>query len=123
MKVAAIDAFTPRGTIDRLYFAAYAGDPATSTVGPIGDAFWTIDLVPDQLAYHGHIHMLIGMDAAGRLTGVIVDRHAEPYGDSSIDPPGCAAQFRGKEHPRPVRGRRRHRRRFPCQIHGACCGA
>ena len=29
-------AFTPRGTADPLYLAAYAGDPATPTVQPIG---------------------------------------------------------------------------------------
>ena len=40
--------------------------------------------------------MLIGMDTAGRLTGVIVDRHTEPYGDFSIEPPGFGAQFKGK---------------------------
>lgn len=40
--------------------------------------------------------MLIGMDTAGRLTGVIVDRHTEPYGDFSIEPPAFGAQFKGK---------------------------
>jgi transcriptional regulator of nitric oxide reductase len=89
-------AFTPRGTSDPLYFSAYAVDPATPRARPIGYAFWTIDLVPEQLGYHGHIHMLIGMDTAGRLTGVIVDRHTEPYGDFSIEPPRFGAQFKGK---------------------------
>jgi NosR/NirI family transcriptional regulator, nitrous oxide reductase regulator len=89
-------AFTPRGTMDPLYFAAYAVDPASPRARPIGYAFWTTDLVPEQLGYHGHIHMLIGMDTAGRLTGVIVDRHTEPYGDFSIEPPPFGAQFKGK---------------------------
>ena len=89
-------AFTPRGTADPLYFSAYVVDPAAPRARPIGYAFWTTDLVPEQLGYHGHIHMLIGMDTAGRLTGVIVDRHTEPYGDFSIEPPRFGAQFKGK---------------------------
>ena len=89
-------AFTPRGTVDPLYFSAYAVDPATPRARPIGYAFWTTDLVPEQLGYHGHIHMLVGMDTVGRLTGVIVDRHTEPYGDFSIEPPAFGAQFKGK---------------------------
>jgi transcriptional regulator of nitric oxide reductase len=88
--------FTPRGTSDPLYFSAYAVDPASPRARPIGYAFWTTDLVPEQLGYHGHIHILIGMDTAGRLTGVIVDRHTEPYGDFSIEPPEFGAQFKGK---------------------------
>ena len=89
-------AFTPRGTADPLYFSAFDADPATPRARPIGYAFWTTDLVPEQLGYHGHIHKLIGMDTAGRLTGVIVDRHTEPYGDFSVEPPAFGAQFKGK---------------------------
>ena len=89
-------AFTPRGTVDPLYFTAFDAEPSTPRARPIGYAFWTPDLVAEQLGYHGHIHMLIGMDTAGRLTGVIVDRHTEPYGDFSIEPPAFAAQFKGK---------------------------
>jgi transcriptional regulator of nitric oxide reductase len=89
-------AFTPRGTVDPLYFAAFDADPATPRARPIGYAFWTTDLVPEQLGYHGHIHMLIGMDTTGRLTGVIVDRHTEPYGDFSVEPPSFGGQFKGK---------------------------
>ena len=89
-------AFTPRGTVDPLYFSAFDAEPATSRARPIGYAFWTTDLVPEQLGYHGHIHMLIGMDTAGRLTGVIVDRHTEPYGDFSVEPPAFGAQFKSK---------------------------
>ena len=89
-------AFTPRGTADPLYFTAFDAEPSTPRARPIGYAFWTPDLVAEQLGYHGHIHMLIGMDTAGRLTGVIVDRHTEPYGDFSIEPPAFGAQFKGK---------------------------
>jgi transcriptional regulator of nitric oxide reductase len=89
--------FTQRGERDPLYFTAYAADP-TRTPGakPIGWAFWTIDLVPGELGYHGHIHMLIGMNRQGRLTGVIVDRNTEPYGDISINLPEFPLQFKGK---------------------------
>jgi transcriptional regulator of nitric oxide reductase len=90
-------AFTPRGDADPLYFTAYAEDPKTRRgARPIGYAFWTSDLVPGELGYHGHIHMLIGMDTRGRLTGVIVDWHTEPYGEISIERPEFAVQFKGK---------------------------
>jgi transcriptional regulator of nitric oxide reductase len=89
-------AFTPRGTVDPLHFKAYASDPNKAGAKPIGYAFWTTDLIPEQLGYHGHIHMLIGMDTRGRLTGVIVDRNTEPYGDISIEKPEFAAFFPGK---------------------------
>jgi transcriptional regulator of nitric oxide reductase len=89
--------FTPRGEKDPLYFTAYSGDPArTPGMRPLGWAFWTIDLVPGELGYHGHIHMLIGMDTRGRITGVIVDRNTEPYGDVSINRPEFPLQFKGK---------------------------
>jgi len=90
-------AFTPRGEKDPIYFTAYAVDPAKSPgARPIGWAFWTIDLVPAELGYHGHIHMLIGMNPQGRLTGVIMDRNTEPYGDISINLPQFPVQFKGK---------------------------
>jgi transcriptional regulator of nitric oxide reductase len=90
-------AFTPRGDRDPLYVTAYAADPSKAPAArPIGWAFWTTDLVPEQLGYHGHIHMLIGMNPQGRLTGVIMDRNTEPYGDISINLPEFPLQFRGK---------------------------
>lgn len=90
-------AFTPRGEKDPIYFTAYGSDPAkTPNAKPIGWAFWTIDLVPGELGYHGHIHMLIGMNPQGRITGVIVDRNTEPYGDISINLPEFPLQFKGK---------------------------
>ena len=55
-----------------------------------------MDLVPGELGYHGHIHMLIGMDTAGRIVGVIMDVNTEPYGDISIDLPEFPLQFKGK---------------------------
>jgi transcriptional regulator of nitric oxide reductase len=87
--------FTPRAD-DPLRFTAYTGNPRTPAAKPIGFAFWTADIVPEILGYHGHIHMLIGMDATGRLTGVIMDLNTEPYGDFSVDRPEFASQFKGK---------------------------
>ena len=89
-------AFTPRGEKDPLYFTAYASDPRRPGSKPIGYAFWTIDLIPGELGYHGHIHMLIGMDTGGRIAGVIMDVNTEPYGDISIDLPEFPLQFKGK---------------------------
>jgi transcriptional regulator of nitric oxide reductase len=89
-------AFTPRGTRDPLYFTAYDRDPGLRGAKPTGYAFWTIDLVPGELGYHGHIHMLIGMDTAGRIAGVIMDVNTEPYADISIDLPEFPKQFAGK---------------------------
>jgi transcriptional regulator of nitric oxide reductase len=88
--------FAPRGQADPLYFTAYGADERTPGAKPIGYAFWTTDLVPEELGYHGHIHMMIGMDPVGRLTGVIVDVNTEPYADISVELPQFAAQFKGK---------------------------
>jgi transcriptional regulator of nitric oxide reductase len=89
-------AFTPRGEVDPLHFTAYASDPAKPGAKPIGFAFWTIDIVPGELGYHGHIHMLIGMDTRGRIAGVITDINTEPYGDISVNLPDFPNQFKGK---------------------------
>ena len=87
-----------------LHHKAYAVDPRTSpSVKPIGYVFWTTDLVPDERGYHGAIHVLVGMDTAGIITGVVVDWNAEPYGYYSVDPPGFAAQFKGKSVRDPFR--------------------
>ena len=80
-----------------LHFKAYAVDPHTSpTAKPIGYAFWTTDLVPQEHGYHGPIHILVGMDLAATLTGVVVTYDSEPYGYFSVEPPKFAAQFKGK---------------------------
>ena len=36
-------------------------------------------------------------DTSGKITGVIMGEHHEPYGDFSIDPPKFAATFRNKD--------------------------
>ena len=80
-----------------LHFKAYAADPrANPTAKPIGFAFWTTDLVPQEHGYHGPIHILVGMDLTATLTGVIVTYNSEPYGYFSVEPPKFAAQFKGK---------------------------
>jgi transcriptional regulator of nitric oxide reductase len=89
-------AFTTRCEVDPLHFTAYASDPAKPGARPIGFAFWTIDLVPLELGYHGHIHMLIGMDMRGRIAGVMTDINTEPYGDISVNLPEFPNQFKGK---------------------------
>ena len=89
-------AFTPRGEKDPLYFTAYDADPGARGARPVGYAFWTIDLVPEERGYHGHIHMLIGMDLRGRIAGVVMDLNTEPYGDISINLPEFPGQFKGK---------------------------
>ena len=67
-------AFSPlEGT--PLHFKAYAADPKATPNPPLlGYAFWTTDLVPNEYGYHGPIHILVGMDLTGILSGVIVDR-------------------------------------------------
>jgi NosR/NirI family nitrous oxide reductase transcriptional regulator len=89
-------AFSPLGGTP-LHFKAFAVDPKSKpSAEPIGVAFWTTDLVPQEHGYHGPIHMLVGMDMKGVLTGLIVDYNSEPYGYFSVDPPKFAAQFKGK---------------------------
>ncbi len=78
-------------------FKAYAVDPKTTpSAQPIGYAFWTPELMPDEKGYEGPIHVLVGLDLNARLTGVVVDYHSEPYGYFSVEPPEFAAQFKGK---------------------------
>ena len=80
-----------------LHWKAYDVDPAAHRgAEPIGYIFWTTDLAPDEFAYHGPIHILVGLDTHGIITGAVVDYHAEPYGYFSVEPAEFAAQFRGK---------------------------
>ena len=80
-----------------LHWKAYAVDPATHRgAEPVGYIFWTTDLAPDEFAYHGPIHILVGLDTKGVITGAVVDYHSEPYGYFSVEPAEWAAQFKGK---------------------------
>jgi transcriptional regulator of nitric oxide reductase len=88
--------FTPL-TGEPLHFTAYASDPKGNTSAqPLGLAFWTTDLMPNEHGYHGAIHCLVGMDMTGIITGVVVDYHSEPYGYFSVEPDNFAEQFKGK---------------------------
>jgi len=87
-----------------LHFKAYAVDPKTNpSAPPLGIAFWTTDLVPQEHGYHGPIHILVGMDMTGVLSGVVVTYDSEPYGYFSVQPPKFAAQFKGKSVRDPFR--------------------
>src|SRR5262245_46957255 len=87
-----------------LHFKAYAADPrANPSAKPIGFAFWTTDMVPQEHGYHGPIHILVGMNMTGTLTGVVVAYDSEPYGYFSVEPPKFAAQFKGKSFRDPFR--------------------
>lgn len=80
-----------------LHFNAYGIDPKKNPSAPVlGYAFWTTDLAPNEYGYHGPIHILVGMDPTGILSGVVVDYDSEPYGYFSVEPPQFAAQFKGK---------------------------
>ena len=78
------------------HFRALAAANGIDATRTLGFAFWTTELEPLERGYDGPIKMLVGIDTAGILTGVVVVSHHEPYGDFSIDPPEFAEQFKGK---------------------------
>lgn len=89
-------AFSPLAG-EPLHFNAYAADPKNNpAAAPIGYAFWTTDLVPQEHGYHGPIHILVGLNTNATLSGVVVDYDSEPYGYFSVEPPKFAEQFKGK---------------------------
>ena len=78
------------------HFRAFAASEAGAAARLIGLAFFTTDLAPRVYAYKGRITSLVAMDPGGRLIGVRVVHHYEPFGYFSIDRPGFAPQFAGK---------------------------
>jgi len=58
---------------------------------------------PLERGYDGPIKMLVGMDTAGVLRGIIVTENREPYGYFSVDLPEFAEQFEGKNIRDPFR--------------------
>ena len=68
-----------------------------------GVAFLTTDVTPSERGYEGPIKILVGMDTAGLLTGIIVVSHHEPFGRRSIDRPAFPTQFVGKNIRDPFR--------------------
>jgi Na+-translocating ferredoxin:NAD+ oxidoreductase RnfG subunit len=62
----------------------------------VGFAYWTTDIVPNEVGYHGAIRMLVGLTPTGRIAGIVVDSDTEPYGYFSVERPEFAAQFTNK---------------------------
>lgn len=84
------------------HIKVYKGDPARPE-SLEGFVFWTQDLAPKERGYDGPIEVLVGMDTKGTLSGIIVLRHHEPYGNFSVDTEGFANQFEGKRIQEPFR--------------------
>ena len=85
------------------HFKAYVNDAQSGSPKLIGLAFWTTELEPLERGYDGPIKILVGLDLSGKLTGIIVTDHHEPYGYFSVDTPGFSAQFVGKAISDPFR--------------------
>ena len=94
-------AFSPKES-DPPHFTAFVNDGRGARV-TAGFAFWTTELDPLERGYDGPIKILVGMDTAGVLTGIVVVQHHEPYGYFSVEPPRFAAQFKGKSIRDPFR--------------------
>jgi NosR/NirI family transcriptional regulator, nitrous oxide reductase regulator len=94
--------FSPKGG-EPPHFKAFKADGQGGAPVLIGLAFWTTELDPLERGYDGPIKVLVGMDTAGVLTGVVVADHHEPYGYFSVDLPEFAAQFKGKNIRDPFR--------------------
>jgi transcriptional regulator of nitric oxide reductase len=87
-------------------FSAKTGTPAHyKAFGPaaggkqgelLGLAYWTTELEPLERGFDGPIKMLVGLSTEGKITGVIVTDHREPYGYFSVDLPEWPKQFEGK---------------------------
>lgn len=84
-------------------FSDKTGSPAHyKAFGPGGEgdllglAYWTTELEPLERGFDGPIKMLVGLNPAGEITGVIVTDHREPYGYFSVDLPEWPKQFEGK---------------------------
>jgi transcriptional regulator of nitric oxide reductase len=95
-------AFSPKGG-DPPHFKALAAEAAGGSQRMVGVAFWTTELDPLERGYDGPIKILVGVDAGGALTGIVVVDHHEPYGYFSVDLPEFAAQFTGKSLRDPFR--------------------
>jgi NosR/NirI family transcriptional regulator, nitrous oxide reductase regulator len=94
--------FAPKGG-EPPHFKVFKKDPAGGKPVLAGLAFWTTELDPLERGYDGPIKILVGMDTAGVLAGVLVVDHHEPYGYFSVDLPEFAAQFKGKNIRDPFR--------------------
>src|SRR5262245_35256460 len=76
-------------------FSTKGGNPAHyEAFGPaaagkqgelLGLAYWTTELEPLERGFDGPIKMLVGLNTEGKIAGVIVTDHREPYGYFSVD--------------------------------------
>ena len=79
------------------HYKAFGPAAAGQQEGPLlGLAYWTTELEPLERGFDGPIKMLVGLNTAGEITGVIVTDHREPYGYFSVDLPDWPKQFEGK---------------------------
>jgi transcriptional regulator of nitric oxide reductase len=76
--------------------AVYRAYGAAGESELLGLAYWTTELEPLERGFDGPIKMLVGMNTAGEITGVIVTDHREPYGYFSVDLPEWPKQFENK---------------------------
>jgi len=87
--------FSPKGGSPAHYKAF--GPAAGGKEGELlGFAYWTTEIEPLERGFDGPIKMLVGLNRAGEITGVIVTDHREPYGYFSVDLPDWPKQFEGK---------------------------
>lgn len=75
----------------RGYTASAGGDREL-----VGFVFTVKDLGARSRGYNGVIPILVGMDMRGRVTGIKIFKHFEPYGYRSINLPEYKKQFEGK---------------------------
>jgi transcriptional regulator of nitric oxide reductase len=79
------------------HYKAFGPAAGGAQDGPLlGLAYWTTELEPLERGFDGPIKMLVGLNTAGEITGVIVTDHREPYGYFSVDLPEWPTQFEGK---------------------------
>ena len=79
------------------HFTAYAAGAGAGEKRVVGYAFWTTELDPLERGYDGPIQILVGIRPSGRLAGVSVGPHHEPFGYFSVDSTEFAKEFAGKD--------------------------
>jgi NosR/NirI family nitrous oxide reductase transcriptional regulator len=88
------ESFSPEEGLYRHFRGYAAGEGDEKKL--VGFAFLNNELGARAWGYSGEIQILVGLDLRGRLTGVKVLQHFEPYGFRSIDLPEYREQFEGK---------------------------
>jgi transcriptional regulator of nitric oxide reductase len=78
------------------HYKAFGPAAAGKEGALLGLAYWTTELEPLERGFDGPIKMLVGLSTEGKITGVIVTDHREPYGYFSVDLPEFPKQFEGK---------------------------